>query len=217
MKLIVGFGNPGEKFANNRQNIGFKVIDIISNNEGIEVKIKKKKSVIGRGKIYGNDVVLLKPQTFVNLIGESVLYIASFLRISVKDIICIVEDSSLQLGEMRVDYLYSPLEHLGVQSMTLALKSDRFAKVRVGIGKPPRNVTMEHYLLQDFTPKENLILIDVLNKTEQVVRMLIKHSIEEVQNKYNPDGAIKVKKRLVKAVRIDHRKKSDHKTNKKSK
>lgn len=207
MKLIVGFGNPGEKFANNRQNIGFKVIDIIGNNENIDVRIKKKKSVIGRGKILGTDVVLLKPQTFVNLIGESVLYIASFLRINVRDILCIVEDSSLKLGEMRVDYLFSSIEHAGIESMTRALKSERFAKIRVGIGTPPKNVTMEEYLLQDFTDDENLILIDVLNKTEKVVNMLISQSIEEVQEKYNPEGAVKIKKRKVKAVHIDHRKK----------
>lgn len=207
MKLIVGFGNPGEKFANNRQNIGFKVIDIIGNNENIDVRIKKKKSVIGRGKILGTDVVLLKPQTFVNLIGESVLYIASFLRINVRDILCIVEDSSLKLGEMRVDYLFSSIEHAGIESMTRALKSERFAKIRVGIGTPPKNVTMEEYLLQDFTDDENLILIDVLNKTEKVVNMLISQSIEDVQEKYNPEGAVKIKKRKVKAVHIDHRKK----------
>ncbi len=207
MKLIVGFGNPGEKFANNRQNIGFKVIDIIGNNENIDVRIKKKKSVIGRGKIKGTDVVLLKPQTFVNLIGESVLYIASFLRINVRDIICIVEDSSLKLGEMRVDYLFSNLPHAGIESMTRALKSERFAKIRVGIGTPPKNVTMEEYLLQDFTDDENLILIDVLNKTEKVVNLLITQSIEEVQDKCNPEGAVKIKKRKVKAIHIDHRKK----------
>lgn len=207
MKLIVGFGNPGERFANNRQNIGFKVIDILGNNENIEVKVKKKKSIIGRGKISGSDVVLLKPQTFVNLIGESVLYIASFLRINVKDIICIVEDSSLQLGEMRVDYVYSKLEHDGVDSMVRALKSDRFAKIRVGIGKPPKKVTMESYLFQDFTDEENMILIDVLNKTEKVARMLVNHSIEEVQEKYNPEGAVRIKRRKVKTVHIDHRKK----------
>ncbi len=207
LKLIVGFGNPGEKFANNRQNIGFKVIDIIGNNENIDVRIKKKKSVIGRGKILGTDVVLLKPQTFVNLIGESVLYIASFLRINVRDILCIVEDSSLKLGEMRVDYLFSSIEHAGIESMTRALKSERFAKIRVGIGTPPKNVTMEEYLLQDFTDDENLILIDVLNKTEKVVNMLISQSIEDVQEKYNPEGAVKIKKRKVKAVHIDHRKK----------
>ena len=206
MKLIVGFGNPGERYANNRQNIGFKVIDIIGNNENIDVRIKKKKSLIGRGGINGQEVVLLKPQTFVNLIGESVLYIASFLRINVKDIICIVEDPTLELGEMRVDYIFSKLEHEGVKSMERVLKSDRFAKVRVGISEKPVDVTMENFLLQDFTNDENLILIDVLNKTEEVVKMLLTQPIEEVQNKYNPEGALKIKKRTVKVVHIDHRK-----------
>ena len=206
MKLIVGFGNPGERFANNRQNIGFKVIDILANNENIDVRIKKKKSVIGRGKIAKQDVVLLKPQTFVNLIGESVLYIASFLRINVKDIICIVEDSSLELGELRVDYMYADMAHAGVDSMALALKSDKFAKVRVGVGGCPEGMSMEDYLLQDFTFEENLLLIDVLNKTEQAVRMLVTSSIEDVQEKYNPEGAPKIKKRQVKAIHVDHRK-----------
>ena len=206
MKLIVGFGNPGEKFSNNRQNIGFKVIDIIGNNENIEVKIKKKKSLIGRGKISKTEVVLLKPQTFVNLIGESVLYIASFLRINVNDIICIVEDSSLDVGEMRVDYVLSSLSHPGVDSMTRALKSDRFAKIRVGIGSPSEGKNMAAYLLEDFTVEENLILIDVLNKTEKVVHMLIDHPIEEVQEKYNPEGATRIERRKIDKIHIDHRK-----------
>ena len=206
MKLIVGFGNPGERFANNRQNIGFKVIDILANNENIEVRIKKKKSVIGRGKIQKNDVVLLKPQTFVTLIGESVLYIASFLRINVKDIICIVEDSSLDLGELRIDYLQSDLNHPGVDSMAVALKSEKFSKVRVGVGECPEGTSMEDYLLQDFTFEENLLLIDILNKAEQAVRMLVTDNIEVVQEKYNPEGAPKIKKRQVKAIHIDHRK-----------
>lgn len=206
MKLIVGFGNPGERFANNRQNIGFKVIDILANNENIEVRIKKKKSIIGRGKIQKNDVVLLKPQTFVTLIGESVLYIASFLRINVKDIICIVEDSSLDLGELRIDYLQSDLNHAGVDSMAVALKSEKFAKVRVGVGECPEGTSMEEYLLQDFTFEENLLLIDILNKAEQAVRMLVTSKIEDVQEKYNPEGAPKIKKRQVKAIHIDHRK-----------
>ncbi len=202
MKLIVGFGNPGEKYTNNRQNIGFKVIDIIGNNANIEVKIKKKKSLIGRGKIDKTDVVLLKPQTFVNIIGESVLYIASFLRINVKDIICIIEDTTLPVGEMRVDYIFSKFKHIGIESMVKALKSDRFAKVRVGVGSPKVPSKIEEYLLQDFTEDENLILIDVLNKAEAVVKMLLAHSIEQVQDKYNPEGAIKIEKRRVRKIRI---------------
>jgi PTH1 family peptidyl-tRNA hydrolase len=202
LKLIVGFGNPGDKFFNNRQNIGFKVIDILGNNENIEVKIKKKKSLIGRGKIRDVDVVLLKPQTFVNLIGESVLYIASFLRINVSDIICILEDCTLPVGELRVDYVFSTIDHAGVQSMAKALKSDRFAKVRVGVGKLPSGASMEEYLLQDFTESENLTLIDVLNKAEKVVRMLVTQSVDEVQNKFNPEGATKIEKRKIRKIRV---------------
>ncbi|HOJ29379.1 MAG: aminoacyl-tRNA hydrolase [Spirochaetes bacterium] len=202
MKLIVGFGNPGEEYFNNRQNIGFKVVDILGNNENIDIRIKKKKSIIGRGKISGEDVVLLKPQTFVTLLGESVLYIASFLRINVRDIICVLEDPSLPLGEIRIDSIMSKLKHPGIESITRALKSDRFAKVRIGIGYPKKGVTMEEHLLNDFSEDENFILIDVLNKAEEVVRMLITHSIEDVQNKYNPEGAPKIKKRQLPKIRI---------------
>lgn len=197
MKLIVGFGNPGDKHVNNRQNIGFKVIEILANNANVDVRIKKKKSIIGRGKIKEHDVVLLKPQTFVNLIGESVLYIASFLRIDVKDIICVFEDSSIPLGELRVDYLVSHVEHEGVKSMERGLKSEKFAKVRIGVGSPRKKETMESYLLKDFTDDEKLILIDVLNKSERVILDLLDLSIEEVQNKYNPEGAPKINRRVV--------------------
>jgi len=86
--------------------------------------------------------------------------------------------------------------------MTRALKSDRFAKVRVGIGSVKNAKNYEEYLLQDFTDDENLILIDVLNKAEKVVHMLLTHPIDEVQNKYNPEGATKIEKRIVRKVRV---------------
>lgn len=90
--------------------------------------------------------------------------------------------------------------------MAVALKSDKFAKVRVGVGGCPEGMSMEEYLLQDFTFEENLLLIDVLNKAEKAVRMLVTSPIEDVQEKYNPDGAPKIKKRQVKAIHVDHRK-----------
>jgi len=201
LKLIVGFGNPGDKHVNNRQNIGFKVIEIIANNTGIEVKVKKKKSLIGRGKINNEEVVLLKPQTFVNLIGESVLYIASFLRINIRDIICIYEDPTLELGELRVDYIQSGATHEGVASMKRALKKDTFAKVRIGVGAPEEGEEMAKYLLKDFTEEEHFSLIHVLNKAERVVMMLLTHSVKEVQDKFNPGGAPKENKRKVAIIR----------------
>jgi len=197
LKLIVGFGNPGEKFENNRKNIGFKVIDILANNASIEVRVKKKKSIIGRGKIKNNGIVLLKPQTFVNLIGESVLYIASFLRIDVKDLICIYEDPTLELGELRVDYYQSRFTHEGVESIRKSLRSNKFAKVRIGVGQPEENEDKEAYLLKDFTEDEQMILINVLNQAECAVLDLITGTIEDVQNKYNPEGAQKQETRRI--------------------
>jgi peptidyl-tRNA hydrolase, PTH1 family len=201
LKLIVGFGNPGDKHVNNRQNIGFKVIDIVANNANIEVKVKKKKSLIGRGVINEEEVVLLKPQTFVNLIGESVLYIASFLRINIKEIICVYEDSTLPMGELRVDYIQAEPGHEGIGSMKKALKKDTFAKVRIGVGSPDEGENMAHYLLKDFTDEEQLDLINVLNKAERAIVMLLNHSIKDVQNKYNPEGAPIETKRRVTIVR----------------
>jgi len=204
LKLIVGFGNPGDRHFNNRQNIGFKVIDIIANNANIEIKVKKKKSLIGTGKIGDHEVVLLKPQTFVNLIGESVLYVASFKRIKLKDIICIFEDTSLPLGELRIDYAKSDIVNEGVESITKGIKTaSKFPRLIIGVGKPEENETLEAYLLKDFTFEENLIIIDVLNKAEQVILDLLKMSVESVQYKYNPAGTtVREKKREVTIRRI---------------
>ena len=199
MKLIVGFGNPGDRYVNNRQNIGFKVIDILANNAGIEIKVKKKKSLIGKGKIGGVDVHLLKPQTFVNLIGESVLYVASFLRISLRDIVCVFEDTSLPLGHFRIDYEKSDIVNEGVESITSGIKSGaKFPRLIIGVGKPSSKESLESYLLKDFTFEENLIIIDVLNKAEKVILDLLKMPVEAVQDKYNPAGTTyRAKKREI--------------------
>ena len=199
MKLIVGFGNPGDKHVNNRQNIGFKVVDIIANNANIDIRVKKKKSLIGRGKIGECDVVLLKPQTFVNLIGESVLYVASFLRIKIRDVICIFEDTSLPLGTVRVDYAKTEITNDGIESISKGIKTgSKFPRVIIGVGKPDDDEALQAYLLKDFTFEENLIVIDILNKTERVILDLLKMSVEAVQDKYNPAGTtVREKKREV--------------------
>ena len=123
MKLIVGLGNPGDKYNNNRANIGFKILDVIANNINVEIKTKKKKSMIGRGDFEGDEVVLLKPQTFSDLSGESVLYIASFLKIKVQDIVVIHEDTELSLGQIVVEKGGDERSHLGISSISASLRS----------------------------------------------------------------------------------------------
>lgn len=185
MKLIVGLGNPGEKYSNSRQNLGFKVIDIIANNNNIEIKTKKKKSIIGRGAIAGEEVVLLKPQTFINISGEAVLYIASFLRIQISDIICICYDMTLEFGKVNVQFGGDDRGHLGIQSLAKNLKSSQFTRIYVGVAPRKEVKNISKYLLSDFTVDENLSLIDILNLSEEAAMLLASRPVDEVIKRIN--------------------------------
>ncbi|MCC6274233.1 MAG: aminoacyl-tRNA hydrolase [Leptospiraceae bacterium] len=185
MKLIVGLGNPGDKYNNNRANIGFKILDVIASNIGLEIKTKKKKSMIGRGFFEGDEVVLLKPQTFSNLSGESVLYIASFLKIKVQDIVVIHEDYTLSLGQIVIEKGGSDYGHAGIASVSQSLRSPNFIKIRIGI-RNAQFKTGEHekFLKEDFHPMENLKLIDIINDAEAAIRSISLGDIDEVIEKY---------------------------------
>lgn len=186
MKLIIGLGNPGEKYMNHRSNIGFKILDVIANNTNIEIKTKKKKSMIGRGDFEGEEVVLLKPQTFSNLSGEAALYIASFLRIKPWEIIVILDDISLALGRLVVEKGGEDYGHPGVASLAISLKSPDFIRVRVGIaGKTRGKIGREKYIGQEFEPLENLQLINIINEAEAAIRSVTQGDIQEVIEKYS--------------------------------
>jgi PTH1 family peptidyl-tRNA hydrolase len=185
MKLIVGLGNPGDKYNNNRANIGFKILDVIANNIGVEIKTKKKKSMIGRGEFDGEEVVLLKPQTFSDLSGESVLYIASFLKIKVNDIVIIHEDTELMLGQIIVEKGGDEHGHLGVISASNSLRSKNFIRIRIGIrNNNYKSKDKEKFLKEDFTPHENLRLIEIINDAEAAIRSITMGDIDEVVEKY---------------------------------
>ena len=185
MKLIIGLGNPGEKYANHRSNIGFKILDVIANNNDIDIRTKKKKSLIGRGEFEGEEVVLLKPQTFSELAGEAALYIASFLRIKPEDIIVILEDYDIPLGKLIVETNGVEHSHPAIQNLATALKSSNFIRVRIGIhGENPKNLNRKKYIHQEFEPHENLMLIDIINDAEAAIRSITQGDIDEVIEKY---------------------------------
>jgi PTH1 family peptidyl-tRNA hydrolase len=186
MKLIVGLGNPGDRYNNNRSNIGFKILDVIANNIGIEIKTKKKKSLIGRGDFEGDEVVLLKPQTFSELSGESVLYIASFLKIQVKDIVVIHEDLELELGQIVVTKGGENDSNPGVNSISVSLRSPNFIRIRIGVLNSSFNPKKrEAFLREDFEPLENLSLIQIINDAEAAIRSISMGDIDEVIQKYH--------------------------------
>ena len=185
MKLIVGLGNPGDKYNNNRANIGFKILDVIANNINVEIKTKKKKSLIGRGEFDNDEIVLLKPQTFSELSGESVLYIASFLKIKVPDIVVIHEDLDLSIGQIVVTKGGEESHHPGIESVIRSLRSPAFIRIRIGIkNKDFKDSAKEKFLKEDFEPMENLKLIEIINDAEAAIRSILIGEIDEVVEKY---------------------------------
>ncbi|HNL67610.1 MAG TPA: aminoacyl-tRNA hydrolase [Leptospiraceae bacterium] len=185
MKLIIGLGNPGEKFQNNRSNIGFKILDVLANNNNIEIRTKKKKSLIGRGEFDGEDIVLLKPQTFTDLAGEAALYIASFLKIKPPDIVVIMDDFGLPLGKLAVEKGGNDYSHPAIKNLAIALKSPEFIRLRVGIlGKTAGKLTRDKYVSSEFEPMEILQLISIINDAEAAVRSISSGDINEVIEKF---------------------------------
>jgi len=195
MKLIIGLGNPGDRYMNNRKNIGFKIVDVLANNTNIHIKTKKKKSLLGTGEFERHEIVLLKPQTFMDLSGEAVLYIASFLRIPVNHIIVIHDDYSLGYGEVQVACGPSNIEHIGVDSISRALKSEKFIRIRVGIApvegfdeETPKKLITKH-LDADFSLDENMRIIEVINDAEAALRSILTQDIEDVLSRYKLGAA----------------------------
>ncbi len=189
LKLVIGLGNPGDRYMNNRKNIGFKVVDVLANNTGIQIKTKKKKSLLGQGDFEGHDIVLLKPQTFMDLSGEAVLYIASFLRVQVANIIVVHDDITMKYGEVVVAQGPPEIPNIGVESIARGLKSDKFVRIRMGVGPvkirgkeiaTPKENEIKAFMLSDFTLEENMRIIEVINDAEAALRSILTQDIKDV-------------------------------------
>ncbi|MCD6300241.1 MAG: aminoacyl-tRNA hydrolase [Dehalococcoidales bacterium] len=187
MKLVVGLGNPGKQYEKNRHNVGFMAIDVFANKHDIGLSVKKKKALFGKGRFNGEEVILLKPQTFMNLSGEAVLYLASFLKIKSEDIIVVADDSDLPLGMIRIRKNGSSGGHNGIKSLIYSLKTSNFPRVRIGIGRPPEDsrVELSDYVLQDFTEEEFKVIRSILDDVADALYIIITSSIDQAMNKYN--------------------------------
>ncbi|MEJ5285227.1 MAG: aminoacyl-tRNA hydrolase [Brevinematia bacterium] len=185
MKLVVGLGNPGETYEGTRHNLGFMVLDRLAARHGTSVDIKKKKSMVGRIKLGKERVMLLKPQTFVNLSGEAVLYMASFLRVMPENIIVVCDDINLPLGKIRVRRYGSSGGHNGVKSLIQFLRSDNFPRVRIGIGSPKEGEELEKFVLGKFTPEELEVINPAMDKACDAIELIIQGEIDKAMNLYN--------------------------------
>ncbi len=185
MKLIIGLGNPEQDYSGTRHNMGFDVINELSKNYDIEVNKNKFKSLFGDGIIEGQKVILLKPQTFMNLSGEAVNEVVSFYKIPLEDILVIYDDLDIEPGKIRIRKSGSPGSHNGIKSVTHFLKSNDFARVRVGIGKPDSNIDLIEYVIGGIDENEKEILKLGVSKAVEAIIEIIKNNIDSAMNKYN--------------------------------
>lgn len=185
MYLIVGLGNPGEKYTFTRHNAGFLAIDYISQKENIEVKKIKHKALIGEGTIAGERVVLAKPQTFMNLSGESIKEIATWYKIPNENILVIYDDTSMPTGSIRIREKGSAGGHNGMKSIIQHLSTDVFPRLKVGINEKPEGYDLADYVLGKFSKGEQEILFETFGKINDAVNEFIRKDIKSAMNKFN--------------------------------
>lgn len=187
MKLIVGLGNPGNEYINTRHNMGFMVIDKILDNLNIKFTKTKHKGIYTQTKIKGNDVIILKPLTYMNLSGDSIREVMSYYKISIDDILVIYDDMDTEVGSLRLRISGSAGGHNGLKSIIANLGSDKFKRIRVGIGKD-KNIDIINYVLGK-PKKEDLDKIDeATTKAMKAAIDFVNTPFDKVMSMYNVKG-----------------------------
>ncbi len=178
MKIIVGLGNPGIKFKKNRHNTGFMAIDKMAKEMGINIKTRKFDSVIGRGLIGGKEVILAKPQTFVNLSGNAVLKLVNFYKMDTEDLLVIYDDADIKFGKIRVKKNGKSGGHNGVESIIDALGNENFPRIRIGIGRSVHYEDLKKYVLGNFDKLEMNKLDEILSSVLEAITIIIRDGID---------------------------------------
>ena len=185
MYLIVGLGNPESDYSKTRHNMGFNVINKLSEKYGIEVNKSKFKGLVGNGVIEGQKVILLKPQTFMNLSGESVIEAMNFYKIQEDELIIIYDDIDIEPGNIRIRRNGSAGTHNGMKSIIEHIKTENFTRIRVGIGKPKEHIDMISHVIGHIPEEEQKALNEGTEVAKEAVIEMIKNSIDTAMNKYN--------------------------------
>lgn len=183
MYLVVGLGNPGDKYDKTRHNVGFDVIDLCSKKYNFDINRTKFKGVYGETIIHGEKVIFLKPQTFMNLSGESVREVCDFYKIPNEKIIVIYDDISLDPGTLRIRAKGSAGGHNGIKNISMHLSTDVFPRIKVGVGQPKEELIP--FVLGRFSKEERETVEKAFNAAADAVEVIIKLGVSEAMNKFN--------------------------------
>lgn len=185
MYLIVGLGNPEKDYANTRHNMGFNVVNRIAKKYNIDISQTKFKGEYGKGIIEDQKVILLKPQTYMNLSGEAVIKFKNFYKIENSEIIVIYDDIDTNVGDIRIRKKGGPGTHNGMKSVVHHLAITDFARVRIGIGSPKENEDIIEYVIGKISNEESKELDNSVELGANAVIEILKNGVDIAMNKFN--------------------------------
>jgi PTH1 family peptidyl-tRNA hydrolase len=188
--LIVGLGNPGTKYTNTRHNFGFWVIDELAKRHSITVNRIERKALVGDGLILGKRVLLAKPQTYMNLSGESVRSLVDFYKIDQSQLIVAHDDLDLPLGTLRLRKNGSAGGQNGIKSIIQHVGTQEFSRARCGIGRPPGRMDPAAYVLRPFEGEDAITASIVVSRTADAIEAWLREGIDLAMTRYN--GSIDV-------------------------
>lgn len=185
MFVIVGLGNPGKQYEHTRHNVGFDVIDILAKEYGASVTKMKHKALIGECRVGTEKVLLVKPQTYMNLSGETLIDIYNYYKVDLENIIVVYDDIDLDVGRIRIRKKGSAGSHNGMKSIIKCLGSGEFPRVRVGVSKPEPGQDLANFVLSKFRKEEQSDIESGIDKACNSVDTIIRENLELAMNKYN--------------------------------
>ncbi len=185
MYVVVGLGNPGKKYDGTRHNIGFEVIDYLSVKLDIPVNKIKHKALIGEGRLGTEKIVLVKPQTYMNLSGESVMQILSYYNVDMEKLIVAYDDIDTDFGKLRIRKKGSAGTHNGMRNIIFLSKDDGFPRVRMGIGRPENGRDLADYVIGRFSKEEAKAVVAVVKNAGDAIETMITDGVDLAMNRFN--------------------------------
>lgn len=186
MFIIAGLGNPDEKYQGTRHNVGFDVVDRLAEKYQIAVDTKKHRALIGKGVIEGQKVLLVKPQTYMNLSGESIRSLVEYYKIDPEEeLLVIYDDISLEVGQLRIRRKGSAGGHNGIKNIIAQLGTDTFQRIKVGVGEKPKGYDLASYVLGHFHGEDLELMEEGYEKAISATEEILKGEIDAAMNEYN--------------------------------
>ena len=184
MRIIIGLGNPGKKYEKTRHNLGFMVIDELARRNSVSVDKSKFKSLTGEFKLGGEKVILMKPQTYMNLSGEAIREAVNFYKIDLKNLLVIYDDLDIPMGALRIRTSGSSGTHNGMKSVVSQLGSRDFPRVRIGIGSN-KDDNLIDFVIGKPSKSEEAVLSDTVSEAAHAVECYIADGIDKAMNRFN--------------------------------